>query len=394
MQRVVIGFVFFQRAVVFAVVLVPVVVDADQDAQHVRLEVETVGLPALVELIDFVAADAAVEDLQIVIGVSGQQLGGGEPGVAAAEGLLRVRGGVVAFAAGVGDRVALEQDGLAGADERLRGAAAGDWAVALTADSAAMPAAVTPAPASTNSRRLSEDWFGEECSVIVGFLVGPKGSGPCFRSAFARQIEAVWPKNGPDPEYSVTGRGNAMQIETLDRRTWTEAEARPVAELLAKVFPRRGFEERLARLMADWRDYQGPEAMYPRSLVIREAGRVVAHASAGPRTIGTSQGELTILALALVATDPEVRGRRLGQAVVRKAFDLVDHGPYEHSLFQTTEEVRPFYERLGCGVVTNRIVNSRGDDPAASPFSDGAVMRYPAVKAWPSGEIDLRGPGY
>ena len=30
-----------------------------------------------------------------------------------------------------------------------------------------------------------------------------------------------------------------MQIETLDRRNLTEAEARPVAELLVKVCPRR-----------------------------------------------------------------------------------------------------------------------------------------------------------
>jgi len=121
---------------------------------------------------------------------------------------------------------------------------------------------------------------------------------------------------------------------------------------------------------------------------------VIAHAAALPRTIGTSEGEMTILALAQVATDPEARGRRLGQAVVRQTFDLVDHGPFEHSLFQTSNNVRPFYEKLGCGLVTNRIVNSLGDGPRACPFWDEVAMRYPAAKAWPAGEIDLRGPGY
>ena len=75
-------------------------------------------------------------------------------------------------------------------------------------------------------------------------------------------------------------------------------------------------------------------------------------------------------------------------------FDLVDHGPFAHSLFQTSHEVRPFYEKLGAGLVTNRIVNSLADDPTENPFWDEVVMRYPAAKHWPAGEIDLRGPGW
>ena len=125
MSVAVVGFVYFQRAVVIVLVLVPVVVDADEDAQHVRLEIEAIGLPALGELIDLVAADAAVEDFEMVVGMIDQQLGGGEPGVAVAEGGLRVGGGVVLFAAGVGDRIALEQDRLAGCDQRLPAGAVG-----------------------------------------------------------------------------------------------------------------------------------------------------------------------------------------------------------------------------------------------------------------------------
>jgi predicted N-acetyltransferase YhbS len=189
-------------------------------------------------------------------------------------------------------------------------------------------------------------------------------------------------------------RSDKMQVEILDRRQLSEAEARPVAELLVKVFPRRSFDERLAKFMNDWRDYSGPEAEFPRSMIIRDGGRVLAHAAATPRTIGTSEGELTVVALARVATDPEVRGRRLGQAVVRAVFDLVDHGPFQHSLFQTSHQVRPFYDKLGAGPVTNRIVNSLTDDPAKNPFWDEVVMRYPVAKHWPEGEIDLRGPGW
>jgi hypothetical protein len=72
----------------------------------------------------------------------------------------------------------------------------------------------------------------------------------------------------------------------------------------------------------------------------------------------------------------------------------VDAGHFDAALFQTKQNVRPFYEKLGCVLVQNRIVNSHGDDPAANPFWDEVVMRYPSTATWPAGTIDLRGPGY
>jgi predicted N-acetyltransferase YhbS len=185
-----------------------------------------------------------------------------------------------------------------------------------------------------------------------------------------------------------------MKVESLDRRNMSDADARAVAELLVKVWTRRTFDERVAQLQNDWRAYDGPKEFYPRSFIVRDGSRVIAHAAAVPRTIGTSEGDMTIVALAQVCSDPELRGQKLGQAVVRAVFDLVDHGPYEHSLYQTSHAVRPFYEKLGAGLVTNRIVNSLGTNPEMNPFWDEIAMRYPAAKHWPEGDIDLRGPGY
>lgn len=185
-----------------------------------------------------------------------------------------------------------------------------------------------------------------------------------------------------------------MHVETLDRRTIADADLRAIAELLDKVFTKRGVELRMQRLVEEWQQYTGPEAMYPRSFVIREDGRPVAHAAALPRVIGTSEGDLTVLGLVHVCTDPDARGHKLGQAVVRAAFDLVDHGPYPHALFQTSNSVRGFYEKLGAGVVTNRIINSKSADPYKNPFWDDVVMRYPAAKPWPAGDIDLRSAGW
>ncbi len=190
--------------------------------------------------------------------------------------------------------------------------------------------------------------------------------------------------------------GGSPKIETIDRRTITEPDARAIAELIVSIWPKPGrtVETFTTDILIQWKDYSGPEAEYPRSFLIREGGRVVAHSSVYPRTIGTIKGDITVLALARVCTDPVVRGRKLGDAVVRASFELVDQGPFPFSLFQTTTDVRPFYERLGAVAIDNTFVNSLAADPKVNPFWAEVPMRYPATRDWPKGEIDLRGPGW
>ena len=186
------------------------------------------------------------------------------------------------------------------------------------------------------------------------------------------------------------------KIEVIDHRTINEADARAIAELIVSIWPKIGrtVETFTAEILTQWRDYRGPEDEYPRSFLIREAGRLVAHSSAYPRTIATTSGDMTILALARVCTDPAVRGQKLGDAVVRATFGLVDQGPFPFALFQTTTDVRPFYERLGAVPIDNTFVNSLADDPNADPFWAEVRMFYPGTGNWPTGEIDLRGPGW
>jgi GNAT superfamily N-acetyltransferase len=152
--------------------------------------------------------------------------------------------------------------------------------------------------------------------------------------------------------------------------------------------------DRAAQQLALGRQYHGPDQHAPRALVVIEEDRVVAHASVFPREIGTTSGDMLIGGLARVCTDPAMRGRGLGEAVVRAAFRLVDEGVFPFLLFQTKPQVRSFYEKLGAVCVHNQIINSLGVDLSANPFWDEAVMRYPAHGDWPSGVIDLRGPGY
>lgn len=147
-------------------------------------------------------------------------------------------------------------------------------------------------------------------------------------------------------------------------------------------------------MLARWKTYDGPESQFPRSFMIREAGSVIAHATVEPRTIGTKTGDITVLALARVCTGLEVRGRRLGLAMVRAAFELVDNGTFAFSLFQTTEPIKPFYDRLGAVAIENLCVNSTAENPTAPAFWSPVIMRYSAKPGWPSGDIDLRGPGW
>ena len=186
-----------------------------------------------------------------------------------------------------------------------------------------------------------------------------------------------------------------MQIETFDLRTISEADARAIGELMVAIWPKPGrtVESRTAELLSAMEGVPRSGGQHPRSFLVREGGRVIAHASALPRTIGTSAGEMTVLALARVCTDPAVRGRKLGQAVARAAFELVDNGTFPFALFQTSEAVRPFYERLGAVAVDNQFINSTADDPTASPFWDRSSCATRRKRAGRRGRSTCEGRG-
>ena len=180
--------------------------------------------------------------------------------------------------------------------------------------------------------------------------------------------------------------------------------------------PDRGPAERAEQLLEVNREFTGPKELAPRSVLIfdddHEQGErcVVAYALVFPRMVAVEstdgeRTEMTVLALSKVVADPTIRGQGLGRLIVEGAFKGVDEGDFPFALFQTTEQVQPFYERLGAVLVENRIVNSlstgtpRSPTPEANPFWDGVVMRYPADKGsggeeWPTGTIDLLGEGY
>jgi predicted N-acetyltransferase YhbS len=174
-------------------------------------------------------------------------------------------------------------------------------------------------------------------------------------------------------------------------------EIQQIAELLCETWPdhdsgvedRVRFIERLAEEDRK-RDRMMPS---PRRYVLWEDNRAEVHAYTFERTVETSAGPLSVMALAGVAVAKGRRGQGLGRAVVRQAFSRVDSGEFVVSLFQTG--VPDFYRKLDSRVIENRFVNSLSRaDPDGNPWADEYVMIYPSRFAWPEGVIDLKGRGY
>lgn len=187
---------------------------------------------------------------------------------------------------------------------------------------------------------------------------------------------------------------NEVTIEHLRAGTVSREDNLKIARLHLASFPAKGrtVESYAEKLEAAWGLNATQREKDGLTHVIRDGEAIIAKAVSFGRVVGTQAGDLTVLALANVATADSHRGQGLGRAVVTAAFERVRVGGYPVCLFQAAERVREFYERLGACVVSNRIIDSsHGGEPA---FEEEHAMRYPADVAWPEGEIDLRGPGW
>lgn len=185
-------------------------------------------------------------------------------------------------------------------------------------------------------------------------------------------------------------------METWPLAKMSSAQVSALADLLVQVWPHplKDHGYRVRRLEQRSREPIGPNGQVPMAFVIRDGQKIVASALTFARPILFAGEAKFAMALCYVAVDPNSRGQKFGEKVVQAAFAQVDAKNFELALFQTSEKVRPFYERVGAVVVENEVIDSTADEPTKNPFWDEVVMRYPASENWPSGVIDLRGAGY
>ena len=120
---------------------------------------------------------------------------------------------------------------------------------------------------------------------------------------------------------------------------------------------------------------------------------LIGFAESFPITIKIVNKEVEVMGIGDVCVYPEFRGKGLGASIVKSAFARIDANQYPFCIFQTG--VPRFYEKLGCKVIENKIINSNNqEDPNANPFWEEYAMIYPATFLWSSGTIDLLRSGF
>ena len=176
-------------------------------------------------------------------------------------------------------------------------------------------------------------------------------------------------------------------------------QVRAVVSLLKSIWP--GEDKTLDEMIDAFfkatqrrqKEHRSDQGAGPLRFVIWQDNQAIAHANTFERTIVTAMGSMSVMALSGVCVALAHRGKGLGAAISRKAFERVDQGDFPVSLFQTPAP--GFYEKMGARNVNNPFVNSRNtQDPDASPWHDVQVMIYPKQYRWPDGVVDLNGSGY
>jgi predicted acetyltransferase len=110
------------------------------------------------------------------------------------------------------------------------------------------------------------------------------------------------------------------------------------------------------------RDHVNVRASAPSPL----AGQLVGHAFTFGRPVISDGVEISVMALSGVSVPVTHRGKGIGVALARSAFERVGNSEFPVSLFQTT--IPAFYRKLGATVVDNRFFSSRNQSkPDANP---------------------------
>ncbi len=189
-----------------------------------------------------------------------------------------------------------------------------------------------------------------------------------------------------------------LTVTQIQNEALVEKEIVAVLSLLSSIWPSK--DKTLPQLVEAFPEVQRHyRVSYPGSTrtsqrhVVWDGGKLIAHALTFERPVISKDREIPVMALSRVCVTPVHRGKGVGAEIVRSAFQRVDSGEFSVSLFQTT--IPAFYERLGAATVVNQFVNPRNDvAPDTNPWSDEWIMIYPGDYPWPTGLIDLNGPGY
>ncbi len=173
-----------------------------------------------------------------------------------------------------------------------------------------------------------------------------------------------------------------LTLEDLDDAGVDAALDAELRQLLVMCFPKD------EALFSRHRHYREPP--HHRWMIRDPAGRLIAHACIHDKRLGSGAGELRIGGVAEVCVHPEWRGRGLVRRLMKEIQGWLGERPFEFAVLFGRTEV---YASSGYRNVENPF---RQIDPATGqrvvhPVANAMILPL-CGRAWPTGEIDLRGP--
>lgn len=163
-----------------------------------------------------------------------------------------------------------------------------------------------------------------------------------------------------------------LELRRADELTPEEHAA--VAHWEATVFPNQGY----VITPMEWR------------ILLWVGDRLVSHVGVVRRTVEVGGQPVHVAGIGWVGTLGEYRHSGLGSQTMRRAQEFL-HDPLgvDFGLLVTSDQTRPFYERLGWQTVPGPIAF---DQPSGKATWGGIGMALPVRRReWPGGSVDLRG---
>lgn len=183
----------------------------------------------------------------------------------------------------------------------------------------------------------------------------------------------------------------SMPIYIKDKKELANQEIKRILELLLLVWPPAHNVTNISNILGGYKN--DVNESFHKVILHYQNNDLVGHAEVFQREIIINSKVIPILALAGVCVNPNSRGKKIGKEMVRIAFEFVDNGIFNLSIFQTN--VPEFYFNLNCKTINNKFINSKNKtNVLTNPWRDPYVMLYPRNYEIGDEIIDLNGECY
>ena len=176
-----------------------------------------------------------------------------------------------------------------------------------------------------------------------------------------------------------------MQVRIVPESEVDEALDSAIRESLCECWPS------YCDVFSKTRAWHGSEPAW--SVVLEEAGRVIAHASVVERTIRVGEQPLSVAGIMSVMVVPDHRGCRLSEKVMQTAIAEAGSRDYDFGLLFCVPEIEKVYARVGWRALPDaEIVRVDEAGRECSLPGRNIAMYYPLKeRRFPEGRVHLQG---